>query len=281
MMRRFGRRVSAFFSPVLCSGALLFWAVVCAAPFDADPAFAANRRALREPAGLRSMPDSVPVSGPHVIPPSSPPKAQEERHSIRERAPRYVVQVEYPSVGVQAVDQATAVWCRQKMETFISGLADIPADETTHFSLSIEYRIFQASAHTTSIVFLLTTDTGGFQPDQAVAAFTYDLRTARLLRLEDVFGVDAGLPSFLSAYSRKELAGRTDGDTDVVLHRGTGPDALNFSSFALTPEGISLFFAAGRGAAEHLGVQRVDIPLAVLKPYNPRHDLWSTPPERR
>ena len=275
MMRRFGR--TAFFFPLSASRTAslwvgCLWAVACLVASGAHLAEAAQRT-LGDPPGLRFTPEAVRKVEPRVIPPSSTPKAMEERHNIRERTQRYTVDVEYPSVGVAAVDQAVAVWCRQKMDTFIAGVADIPAEETTRFSLSMDYSLYQSSPYSASIVFLITTDPGGFQPIQAVAAFTYDLRTGRVLRLEDIFAAGSGLPSFLSFYSRKELAGRSDGSGYVSPYQA-GSDPLDYSCFALTPDGMALFFAPGRDAAEHAGIQRVDIPLTALAPYHPNAELW-------
>ena len=275
MMRRFGR--TAFFFPLSASRTLSLWAgclwtAACLAASGAQPVEAAQR-VLGDPPGLRFTPEVERKVEPRVIPPSSAPKALEERHNIRERTQRYTVDVEYPSVGVPAVDQAVAVWCRQKMDTFVAGVADIPAEETTRFSLSMDYSLYQSSPHSASIVFLITTDTGGFQPIQAVAAFTYDLRTGRLLRLEDIFAAGSGLSSFLSFYSRKELAGRFS-DSGYASPYQAGSDPLDYSCFALTTDGMALFFAPGRDAAEQVGVQRVDIPLTALAPYHPNADLW-------
>ena len=229
MMRRFGR--TAFFFPLSASRTVslwagCLWAAACLAASGAQPVEAAQR-VLGDPPGLRFTPEVERKVEPRVIPPSSAPKALEERHNIRERTQRYTVDVEYPSVGVPAVDQAVAVWCRQKMDTFVAG----------------------------------------------VAAFTYDLRTGRLLRLEDIFAAGSGLSSFLSFYSRKELAGRFNGSGYASPYQA-GSDPLDYSCFALTTDGMALFFAPGRDAAEHVGVQRVDIPLTALAPYHPNPDLW-------
>ena len=284
-MRRPGRMTPGFFPPAPAffrPARTLIGLTACLALLLAClPAALAAQNGLRDPAGLRSPREASPSGKPHVIPPSTPISALEERHSVRERSPRYIVRVDYPSVGVAAIDQATAVWCRQKMDTFTSGLDEIPADDPTLFSLTVEYRLFQASNHTVSIVFLISTDTGGGQPEQGVATFTYDLRTGHLLDMDDIFSANSGLPAFLSFYSRRELAARDGVDDISLLNRGTTPDALNFSCFALTTEGMSLFFAPNQVASAAAGPQQVDIPLRALTVYHPKPEFWAKASDAR
>ncbi len=283
MMRRFGRMKSISFSwaggPLFCRGLFcpatlgLALLLTCAAQTGASGA-------LSEPAGLRGHGQASPRAiEPQVIPPSVPIRAQEERHSIRTRSARYTVQVEYPSWGVQAVDQTVAVWCRERMDAFIRGLDALPSDDPGHFTLTIGYQLFQASPLTVSVVFTIATSTGDFQPGQAaVTSFTFDLSTGRALGLNDVLEAPSGLPSFLSFYSRRELVADGDVDDQALLHRGTAPDMLNFSCFALTPQGLSLFFAPSQVADAELGTLRVDIPLSALTVYHPKPGIWAKGP---
>ncbi|MFR5645408.1 MAG: RsiV family protein [Bilophila wadsworthia] len=52
------------------------------------------------------------------------------------------------------------------------------------------------------------------------------------------------------------------------------PEAENFSSFALTPEGIRIFFQPYQVAPWAAGSQVVDIPLDALADAGPRLSLW-------
>ena len=61
---------------------------------------------------------------------------------------------------------------------------------------------------------------------------------------------------------------------DDMLRSGTAPEAENFSSFALTPEGIRIFFQPYQVAPWAAGPQVVDIPLDALADAGPRLSLW-------
>ena len=61
---------------------------------------------------------------------------------------------------------------------------------------------------------------------------------------------------------------------DDMLRSGTAPEAENFSSFALTPEGIRIFFQPYQVAPWAAGSQVVDIPLDALADAGPRLSLW-------
>ena len=112
---------------------------------------------------------------------------------------------------------------------------------------------------------------------QAVDTFqnTYDMKSGALIDLYDVFeNLDTAL-DVMSRYCTKALT-KSLGDmyNDDMLRSGTAPEAENFSSFALTPEGIRIFFQPYQVAPWAAGSQVVDIPLDALADAGPRLSLW-------
>ena len=101
------------------------------------------------------------------------------------------------------------------------------------------------------------------------------MKSGALIDLYDVFeNLDTAL-DVLSRYCAKALA-KSLGDmyNDAMLRSGTAPEAENFSSFALTPEGIRIFFQPYQVAPWAAGSQVVDIPLDALADAGPRLSLW-------
>ena len=59
-----------------------------------------------------------------------------------------------------------------------------------------------------------------------------------------------------------------------MLRGGTSPDADNYASLALTPEGVRVHFPPYQVAPWSSGPQQVDVPLAELLDVGPRLELW-------
>ena len=101
------------------------------------------------------------------------------------------------------------------------------------------------------------------------------MKSGALIDLYDVFeNLDTAL-DVMSRYCTKALT-KSLGDmyNDDMLRSGTAPEAENFSSFALTPEGIRIFFQPYQVAPWAAGSQVVDIPLDALADAGPRLSLW-------
>ncbi len=202
----------------------------------------------------------------------------EHRHGIEGTTPRYTLRVEYPSFGVPSVDRELALWARRQVDTFTHGLESIPATDASHFTLDISYSYIEPSTKCSSVLFYISTDTGGSQPDVGMATFTYDMTSGKALEYSDIFMESPALLPFFSSYSQKVLFRRPWGkDHAGRIQTGTAADAINFTFFAITPTGLSLFFPAGQAGPFTLGTLEVAIPLSDLRAFRPQLALWGSP----
>ena len=184
------------------------------------------------------------------------------------------IRVHYPETGNAKVDADVAEWARQLVDTFQTTYGEEP-DLSVPYELESTYSSTHASPSVLSIVWKTASYTGGAHGNLEISSTTYDMKTGALIDLYDVFGnLDVALDQ-MSRYSAKVLA-RSLGDmyNGDMLRSGTAPEAENFSTFALIPAGIRIFFQPYQVAPWAAGPQTVDIPLGELPGSDPRLSLW-------
>ena len=162
------------------------------------------------------------------------------------------IRVHYPITGNARVDADVADWAHQAVDTFQNTYGEEP-DLGVPYELETTYSTTRSTPSVLSIVW----------------------KSGALIDLYDVFeNLDTAL-DVMSRYCTKALT-KSLGDmyNDDMLRSGTAPEAENFSSFALTPEGIRIFFQPYQVAPWAAGSQVVDIPLDALADAGPRLSLW-------
>ena len=201
--------------------------------------------------------------------------ALNERDAVLSRQTgKLQIRVHYPITGNARVDADVADWARQAVDTFQNTYGEEP-DLGVPYELETTYSTTRSMPSVLSIIWKTASYTGGAHGNLEITTTTYDMKTGALIDLYDVFeNLDTALDA-LSSYCTKALT-KTLGDmyNDDMLRSGTAPEAENFSSFALTPEGIRIFFQPYQVAQWAAGPQVVDIPLGALTDAGPRLSLW-------
>jgi hypothetical protein len=187
---------------------------------------------------------------------------------------RCSVMVNYPQVGNSKIDSELDFWARQTLRTFVDGVGSLEVGQGGRFSMLVDYEISEPSGEFLSIVFRVTTETGGAHPDPGMVTFSYDLTDGRRLNIQDIFGDPAGLLQFLSIYSYERLLADLGQNFENSVKNGTSPDFLNFSLFALTPDGLTLYFPPYQVADYAHGEKNVKVAADKLAPYKPRRGVW-------
>jgi hypothetical protein len=195
--------------------------------------------------------------------------------SLVHKEDRISVMVNYPQVGNSKIDTELDFWARKTIETFVAGVNNLAADNHSHCSMLADYELSEASGNVFSIVFRITTETGGSFPDYGMLTFSYDLSDGRKLGLQDLFADTSGLLNFLSIYSYDTLTSELGSAFEARIKNGTAPDLVNFSFFALTTDAIIFYFPPNHVADYTLGEKKVRVPGDMLTPYNPRANLWA------
>ena len=174
----------------------------------------------------------------------------------------------------KGVDADVADWAHQAVDTFQNTYGEEP-DLGVPYELETTYSTTRSTPSVLSIVWKTASYTGGAHGNLEITTTTYDMKRGALIDLYDVFeNLDTAL-DVMSRYCTKALT-KSLGDmyNDDMLRSGTAPEAENFSSFALTPEGIRIFFQPYQVAPWAAGSQVVDIPLDALADAGPRLSLW-------
>lgn len=197
------------------------------------------------------------------------------KHTIESDSDRYSLYIEYPSLGIPKIDNEIALWAVTRGDTFAQGVEAFPESDTSRLSLLISFELTQIAENCVSFIYYITTETGNEYAEQGLATFTYNLKTLSRLRYQDVFKRPHGLIPFFSGYCYRELSKKPFAvESAKQVHDGTRPDALNFSFFTLSPEGITLYFPPQQVASDAYGIQKITIPLQELAPFEPDLSLW-------
>ncbi|MDL2313939.1 DUF3298 domain-containing protein [Desulfovibrio sp. OttesenSCG-928-C14] len=184
------------------------------------------------------------------------------------------IMVNYPQLGSDRVDAELDFWARNMLRTFVSGVESL-GPGNTRYSMMVDYELSEASSNVLSIIFRINTDMGGSDRDSGMVTFTYDLSDGRKLGMGDIFGDSHGLLLFLSMYSYENLTNRLGMRFEPRIKKGTSPDIMNFSLFALNKDGLTIFFPPYQVADASLGEQQVAVSLDELAPYAPAGGIWS------
>lgn len=203
-----------------------------------------------------------------------PPAAQPvDSYTITQRGDGYRVSISYPNLGIPIADAELAIWARDQAATFIDSVK--PLSTPIPYGLSITYETRTASSKVISVVFFINTSTGGAYPEPGLATFVYTRKDGRRLSYPDVFSNSNGLLEAISALCRESLAAQLGNRAEKdMLDAGTAPDFANFELFALTDEGLRIYFPPYQVAPYSEGYLWVSIPLGKLSGFKPQMDFW-------
>lgn len=211
---------------------------------------------------------------------NEPPAQALDSFTITHRSDGYRVHITYPQLGNTVADAELAIWAREQASAFIHAVGMIPTPPPTPYELEISYEMVKASSRVISVVFFISTSMGGAHPEPGMATFVYDKHDGRRLSYNDLFinRDNSELVRSFSAICRQSLAEQLDGGLDAaMLNAGTAPDMANFDLFALTPNGIRVYFPPYQAAPYSAGYLNVTIPLADLAAFSPLTVFWDAP----
>ncbi|MBZ2172691.1 RsiV family protein [Nitratidesulfovibrio sp. SRB-5] len=218
---------------------------------------------------------------------AEPGAGRDDEASITLREDDFDIDVRYPRLGQPAVDDDLARWAAHIVAAFRQGLAEPeiggePVNGTRdpngrHFvnELKVTHDVTRASARAATVTFSIWTYTGGAHGNLDIITQSYDMASGARLAPEDIFADTEGALALLAPYCYEALAETLGEDrAEDMLRGGTSPDADNYASLALTPDGVRVHFSPYQVAPWSAGPQRVDVPLGVLIDAGPRLELW-------
>ncbi len=197
--------------------------------------------------------------------------------TIIQRTDRYRVNISYPAIGNAVADEELAIWARDQANAFVRGVEQIPVPSPLPYELAIDYDTQVASPRVISIIFTISASTAGAQPEPGgLATFVFDRQNGRRLTYENLFLRQDGLLDALSEYCakalREQLGEKVRPD---MVKAGTAPEIANFDMFALSSQGLVIYFPPYQVAPYSEGYLRVTVPVNVLEPFKPQMFFWN------
>lgn len=197
---------------------------------------------------------------------------------ISKQTDKLRIEIQYPVIGQPRADADISAWAQQLARNFENDYAQEPAEEDMPYELRATYTLSRPSDRALSIAWEVGAFTGGAHGNLDIITKTYDLRDGSPVDIHDLFRDLETALNHMSACAYSSLS-ESLGDMRVedMLRGGTTPDADNFSSLALIPSGVRIYFQPYQVAPWAAGPQTVDVPLEDLMEAEPRLDLWDRP----
>lgn len=212
---------------------------------------------------------------PEVLPmPKSP--AIPVDVAINRVKPTLKIDVHYPVIGNAVIDADIKDWATQLADNFETEFVEEGSENRVPYELSTTYTLLRPTPDTAvTVVWEVASYTQGAHGNVDIVTSIYSLPSGEPLGVGDLF-TDLGTAlNLLSERAYAQLS-RTLGDMldEDMLRGGTSPDPDNFSSVALIPGAIRVFFQPYQVAPWAAGSQSVDIPLQDLEDAGPILPLW-------
>jgi|GEM_PF-1802986 len=179
----------------------------------------------------------------------------------------FTVDMNYPTALAQYPFAKSAMlgYLNQRRGEFWNARAGLtaPESEVGPWVLQVIPQVFQHSATITSVLFTVTSYTGGAHPALDYGTLTFDLATQQILTLADVFQAGVDPYAVIAPIAREDLTTRFPDLTDFI-NPGTEPIADNFNNWVLTSDSLVLYFPPYQVGPYAAGPQTVTIPLVDL-----------------
>jgi uncharacterized protein YecT (DUF1311 family) len=192
--------------------------------------------------------------------------AAPQKMTIKDVRKGYEIDVSYPRFGQPSMDRTLESWARGVAKDFADGAAEATG-EPNRWSAEVTYEVLRQDAQMIVVAFTYYSYTGGAHPNASTETFNFLMPDGRRVEFAELFtpkGVQR--VSDIAIARLKQDIGGPDGMSDMDwIRRGAGPNARNFSSFALLPRELLITFDAYQVAAYAAGPQEVRIPLAQLR----------------
>ncbi len=197
---------------------------------------------------------------------------------LHQKTDCYELKASYPFIGRPALDQPLRLWVdtvyNDARDTFTESCRDVPSLKGRQ-QFILDYELF-STPHVASVVFHSWMYAGGAHGNDSVQIMNLRLSDGAELGYRDIFANTEGLWVFLSDYVYEHLRPelwQIWRDTPQFTE-GLEPVEDSFRHFAVTPQGITLFFPTYQIAPYSAGPQQCDVPLRALLRFVPRPGVW-------
>lgn len=181
------------------------------------------------------------------------------------------MRVNYPvefAARNQSIESEVDAFVRDQREALLSMGADTlyPIGRQIEYFLHIDSETFQHSDSIVSVLFTISTYTGGAHPNSFYETMTFDLDGGYELSFSQIFPPEtdplATIVPIVQAALTEKLG--PDAPEDMLL-AGSSMDSANYQNFVLTPDSVIFYFDPYQVAPYVFGPQQVEIPLSELE----------------
>ncbi len=192
--------------------------------------------------------------------------ANPQKMTIKETRKGYDIDISYPRFGHGAIDRQLETWARGIAKEFTEAARE-STGEPNPWATEVSYEVVRNDAQMIVVGFTNYSYSGGAHPNSSTETFNFLMPDGRRVEVAELFS-PKGIQriSDISIAKLKQDLGGPDGMSDMDwIRRGAGPNARNFTSFALVPRELHITFDAYQVAAYAAGPQEVSIPLSNLR----------------
>lgn len=197
---------------------------------------------------------------------------------VSEQNDCYDLQMDYPVLGHSVIDGQVKKLVSEEYDATVSAIKDLCQRQKPEkpFKFWADYEV-HSTAGTVSVVFKswLYADGGGQYLDK-IRTLNCLWDGGATLGYADLFGATGGLFDAISDHVHQALAPALK---DAWEHSPEYAAALKpsedcFERFAITKEGLMLYFPTRQVAPFYAGPQRAGVPVRQLARFSPRPDIW-------
>lgn len=172
------------------------------------------------------------------------------------------IKIEYPRTDYIVLNNYINEKIKSIIKEFMEYAKEVTKKEVV-YSLYITYRSYMYQNYI-SYVFSISMYTGGAHPDNRILSVNYNVKHNKIIKITDIY---TNLTN-LSEISRKLLKNNNAiNSTTIPLNmilEGTTPNDYNFRNYALTDDGIIIFFEPYQVAPYVAGTIEITIPYSIL-----------------
>ena len=207
---------------------------------------------------------------------SSTAGAEVKDMEIARETGKFKVQVHYPVLGEDGIDSDLSRWAENMVRDFERSMAeDDSGPVAVPYMLEVSYAVERPSDNAVSVIFEVGAYTGGAHGSLDIITRTYDRQSGLLLTFAHFFEDPEIALKLMSTYAYEALSEELGiNKVEEMLQAGTTPDADNFSTLSLRPEGVRIHFAPYQVAPWSQGPLNVDMPLDALADARPQLEWW-------
>lgn len=179
---------------------------------------------------------------------------------------RYQMNIDKPRTGVESVDSRIDALIQHEQEAFLKSIDGITLPEGFSYEFQVHYQVVDYSDQIKTFVFEFYQYTGGAHGLPYTITMTVDFEHEEVLDLSQIFAPGTDYLITLSDLAITDLLGRDDGmmGDEQWVREGASAKTENFKRFALSSEGLIIYFDVYQVAPYAAGPQQVTISYSQL-----------------